>query len=193
MVIVQDILVSDEVLTEQFLCKLDACKGACCWEGDYGAPLEPEELQVLQRIYEPIKPFLLPESVAVIEKAGLYKYFEDLGLHGTQLLDNGACVFLAFEPNGVAKCGIEKAWEAGATDFKKPISCHLYPIRVVKNEELGFEAINYDRWDICSPACSAGKAAKLPVFRFLREAIVRKYGESFYEEMEAAAAYLTGE
>lgn len=190
LVIVQDILVSEEVLTERFLCNLDACKGACCWEGDFGAPLEAAELETLVNIYEEIKPFLLPEGIEVIEAQGVYVNYPDLKGPGTPLLENGACAYLTFEANGIAKCGIEKAAEAGVTDFKKPISCHLYPVRVATNPEIGFEALNYDVWDICSAACTAGKKAKLPVYKFVKDAIVRKYGEDFYEELDAAAGYL---
>ncbi|MBK8567734.1 MAG: DUF3109 family protein [Saprospiraceae bacterium] len=192
MVIVQDILVSEEVLTEQFLCNLNACKGACCWEGDFGAPLEAEELETLSQIYEDIKPFLRPAGIEAIERQGAHVYFPGLKGPGTPLLEDGACAYLTFEDNGIAKCGIEKAYEAGATHFKKPISCHLYPVRVSYNPHVDFEALNYDVWDICSAACTAGKAAKLPVYQFVKDAIIRKYGEAFYEEMDAAAGYLKG-
>jgi hypothetical protein len=192
LVIVQDILVSEEVLTEQFLCNLNACKGACCWEGDFGAPLEAEELETLSQIYEDIKPFLRPAGIEAIERQGAHVYFPSLKGPGTPLLEDGACAYLTFEDNGIAKCGIEKAYEAGATHFKKPISCHLYPVRVSYNPHVDFEALNYDVWDICSAACTAGKAAKLPVYQFVKDAIIRKYGEAFYEEMDAAAGYLKG-
>ncbi len=183
---------SDDVLTERFRCNLAACKGACCWEGDFGAPLDAEEIETLEKIYDDVKPFLRHEGIRAIEAQGLSVYYDDLKGFGTPLLPDGACAFLVFENNGTAKCGIERAFEAGATDFVKPVSCHLYPIRVAKNEELGFEALNYDRWDICSPACTAGKKDKIPLYRFVKTALVRKYGEAFYEELEAAAGYLEG-
>ena len=189
-VIVQDVLVSEAVLTEDFRCALESCKGACCWEGDYGAPLAPGEAETLATIFEQIRPFLRKEGIAAIEEQGLSVYYQGLEGFGTPLLSDGACAFLTFENNGVAKCGIEKAWEAGLTGFQKPISCHLYPIRVAKNEELDFEALNYDEWDICAAACSAGKKDKIRVFEFAKTAIIRKYGEEFYEEMAAAAEYL---
>ncbi len=180
-------------MKEHFRCNLDACKGACCWEGDFGAPLEPAEMETLEKIYPDIKPYLRPEGIRVIEEQGLFVYFKGLKDYGTPLLDDGACAFLTFEKNGVAKCGIEKAFEEGATDFRKPISCHLYPIRVSKNEKVGFEALNYDRWDICSAACTAGEKEQIPVFRFAKAALIRKYGEEFYEELEAVANYLETE
>ena len=190
MVIIQDILVSDGVVNEHFLCQLDACKGACCWEGDFGAPLEKAELETLEKIYEEIKPFLRPEGIEVIRTKGPFSYYEGLNGFGTPLQADGACVYLTFDEGGIAKCGIEKAFEAGATQFRKPISCHLYPVRVAKNEGLGFEALNYDKWDICSAACSAGKKAKVPVYGFVKDAIIRKYGEAFFEELEAAVAWM---
>ena len=183
-----DILVSDDVVEQQFICNLNACKGACCWEGDYGAPLEAEELRTLERIYDDIRPFLSPEGQAVIEAEGPYTYYEgDAQEFGTPLINNGACAYMTYDDNGIAQCGIERAYKAGATDFKKPVSCHLYPIRVVKLEASGMEAMNYDRWDICSAACELGKAQQLPVYKFLKEAITRKYGEDFYEQLDAAA------
>ena len=190
MFIVQDILISEDVVKKHFLCQLDACKGACCWEGDYGAPLEDAELHTLENIYEDIKPFLRPEGIRAIEEQGLFVYIKKENEWATPLINDRDCAFLTFEKNGTAKCGIEKAFEAGATDFWKPISCHLYPVRVSKNEKTGFEAMNYDEWDICSAACSAGKKAELPVYRFVKDAIVRQYGEGFFEELDALAKWM---
>ena len=188
MYIIQDKLISEDLIQEQFLCQLDACKGACCWEGDFGAPLEKEELSTLDRIYADVKPFLRQEGIKAIEEQGRYVQFEgDSGEYGTTLIDGRDCAYLTYEENGIAKCGIEKAYEAGTTDFQKPISCHLYPVRITKKKETGFEALNYDRWDICSAACSAGKKAKLPIYQFVKTAIIRKYGDEFYEELDALA------
>ena len=189
MLIVQDILVSDDVVKKRFVCNLNACKGACCWEGDWGAPLETEELHTLERVYAEVKPFLRDDGIQVLEKE-LFTWYEDAKDYGTPLLENGACAYLTYEKDGTAKCGIEKAYEAGATDFRKPISCHLYPIRVKKDRKTNFEAINYDQWDICSAACTLGEKLQVPVYQFLKDALVRKYGEAFYEELAAAASYL---
>ncbi|NJL76059.1 MAG: DUF3109 family protein [Saprospiraceae bacterium] len=190
MLIIQNVLVSDEIIENQFLCNLNACKGACCWEGDFGAPLEKEELAILDQIYPLVKPFLTKEGIKVIESEGAYKYWEEAEEYGTNLVNNGACVFITYDNNGIAKCGIEQAYQAQVIDFKKPISCHLYPIRVAKDEEKNFEALNYDEWEICTAACQAGKKAQLPVYQFVKEAIIRKYGVEFYEELDAAAEYL---
>ncbi|MEQ8706028.1 MAG: DUF3109 family protein [Phaeodactylibacter sp.] len=191
MLMIEDILVSDDVVTQQFICNLDACKGACCWEGDSGAPLEAEELRTLERIYDEVRPFLSPEGRAVIEAHGPHAYYGgDAQEFGTPLVDNGPCAYMTYDNDGVAQCGIELAYKAGATDFKKPISCHLYPIRVIKHEASGMEALNYDRWDICSAACELGKAHQVPVYRFLKDAITRKYGAAFFEQLDAAAREL---
>lgn len=193
MILIRDILVSRDVVEEQFLCNLKACKGACCWEGDWGAPLEMEERHTLEHIYDAVRPFLSDSGITAIEEQGLYSYYEEAGEYGTSLQPGGACVFMTYDHLGIARCGIEQAYLAGATSFKKPLSCHLYPIRVKKNEKTGFEALNYDRWDICSAACELGKKESLPVYRFLRDAIVRKYGEEFYEQLDEAAKYMVQE
>ncbi|HNM23897.1 MAG TPA: DUF3109 family protein [Saprospiraceae bacterium] len=190
MIIVQDKIVSDDVVEEQFICNLNACKGACCWEGDSGAPLEEAELPILKAIFNDIKPFLSPAGIQEIERQGTAVWFEEAGEWGTTLIDNGPCAYMTSNALGVAQCGIEAAWKAGVIEFQKPISCHLYPIRVKKNLDQGFEALNYDRWDICSAACELGRQEKMPVYRFLRSAIVRKYGEGFYEALDGAAQFL---
>ncbi len=189
MLIVQEVLISTELFTEQFVCNLKACKGACCWEGDWGAPLESAELHTLERIYEDIQPYLTIAGRAVIENEGAYTYYKEPKEYGTPLVDGKACAYLTYDERGVAQCGIEKAYEAGATDFRKPVSCHLYPVRVKRKKN--FEALNYDRWDICSAACTLGKELQMPVYQFVRDALIRKYGPDFFEELDAAARHLT--
>lgn len=189
MVIIQNKLISEDIFKVQFLCNLNACKGACCWEGDYGAPLTSEEMETLDHIYEDIKPFLQATSIKKIKEDGKYTYYNDIKEHGTTLLENGACVYMTFQ-NGIAKCGLEEAYNEGITSFKKPISCHLYPIRISRNESNGFEVLEYDHWDICEAACALGKKQELPMYKFLKEALIRKYGMEFYEEMEGVGNYL---
>lgn len=189
MLIVQDKIVSDDIVEESFICNLEVCKGACCWEGDYGAPLERSELKILEKEYPKIRPFLNEEGQKHIDTHGTYDYFMGMKQHGTALLSDGRCTFLTFSELGIAQCGIERAFKAGATDFQKPISCHLYPIRISSNEVAGFEALNYDVWDICSAACTLGKEKKVRIYEFLKEPLIRKYGEDFYEELTAAANY----
>jgi Protein of unknown function (DUF3109) len=189
MLIIQEILVSDDVIKQHFLCNLSACKGACCWEGDFGAPLEDTEKEILDKEYEAIKPFLSEAGKAAIAQEGKYTWYEEPKEFGTPLIQKAACAYMTYNELGIAQCGIEQAHKAGATHLLKPISCHLYPIRVNKDEDLGFEALNYDRWDICKAACSLGKKEKLPLYRFVKNAIIRKYGADFYEELDAAATY----
>lgn len=186
MYVIGSILVSDDVTDEKFACDLNACKGACCWEGDFGAPLEEEELSILERIYPAVEPLLTEEGKAAIAEQGLYTPNKQFGGHDTTLVDNGACAYMGLNEAGMAYCSIERAYNEGLIDWKKPISCHLYPIRVKSKPEANFEALNYDRWDICSAACSKGKREKIRVFEFAKPALIRKYGEAWYQELEAA-------
>jgi len=190
MLIIEEVLISDEVLSEQFICNLNACKGACCWEGDYGAPLEEAELNVLDRIYDDVKDFLTPPGRMVIEKQGAYTYDEDAEDFATPLINGGPCAYMTHGADGIAQCGIERAYQAGKTDFKKPVSCHLYPIRITPRSEWQFEMMNYDRWDICSAACTLGRQHRMPVYRFVKDALIRKYGEAFYEALDKTAVEL---
>jgi len=193
MIVIDEILISDDEVEAHFLCNLNACKGACCWEGDFGAPLDKEEMKTLEDIYEDIKPFLTEEGILAIEEKGLYTYFEEPKEYGTTLLENGACAYMTTDALGIAQCGIEQAHRAGVTDFYKPVSCHLYPIRVEKEEASNFEALNYDRWDICSAACTLGKKEQLPVYQFVKNALVRKYGQAFYDQLDATVKHLNQE
>lgn len=176
-----DTLISEDILSEEFVCNLSACKGACCVEGDAGAPLDENELAILDDIYEDIKPYLRPEGIKAIEQQG--KYVRDVdGEWVTPLIPEGAaCAYVIFDERGITKCGIEKAYEDGVVDFKKPISCHLYPIRL--KEYKKFTAVNYDIWSICSDACALGKELKVNVAHFLRESLVRKFGQEWYDEL----------
>lgn len=192
MIMINDVLVTDEVVEEHFLCNLNACKGACCWEGDFGAPLEKEEMFILEEIYDKVGPFLRPEGRAAIEREGLYTYIEEAKEYATTLIDGGPCAYMTYDRNGIAQCGIEQAYNAGEIDFRKPVSCHLYPIRIERNPQSGFEVLQYDRWDICSAACNLGAKERLPIYRFVKDALIRKYGEEFYEALEGAIRYREG-
>ena len=187
MILIDDILISDEVVEKKFACDLSACKGACCVEGDYGAPLEADEVLTIASILPDIMPYLPELSQQTITEDGFHTYNEEAETSETALMEDGACVFMGRNEIGITYCGIEKAHRAGAIDYKKPISCHLYPIRVKKNKVSGFQALNYDRWDICNPACKRGKKESIRVFEFARDAVIRKYGEDFYDALAAAA------
>jgi hypothetical protein len=173
-------LVSQDLREVHFICDLNACKGACCVEGDAGAPLELAETAILDEIYPKVAPYLSARSRKWLEKEG--KWIQDGDDYETPLLDGKECAYVVFE-DGTAFCGIERAWADGQVQFKKPISCHLYPIRVSKLRALKVDAINYDKWHVCQPACDFGKRMKMPLFRFLKEPLTRKYGEDFYQEL----------
>ena len=185
MYIIGSILVSDDLTEESFACNLSACKGACCWEGDYGAPLEEEELDILTEVYPAVSPYLTEAGRAAIAEQGLYTRNGDS--HDTTLVDGGACAYMTLDATGTAQCGIERAYNDGAIGWKKPISCHLYPVRIKKNPQTGFEALNYDVWDICSAACTRGEREKIRIYEFVKPALIRKYGQEWYDELEAAA------
>jgi hypothetical protein len=180
MIEVKNTLVHEDIVSENFVCNLNKCKGICCIEGDSGAPLERSELAILDEIYPIIKPYMTEKGIAVIEEFGTYvKDFE--GDYTTPCVDtNKECAYVIME-NGITKCSIEKAYEDGKIAWKKPISCHLYPIRITNYPE--FEVLHYDRWNICSPACSFGNELKVPVYQFLKEPLIRKYGADWYQEL----------
>ena len=184
MILIDNTCISDDVADKMFVCDLEKCKGACCVEGSSGAPLTEEEIHTLEDIYEDIKSFLLPKGIKAIERQGQWVIDAD-GDYTTPLVaEEKECAYTIFE-NGIALCGIEKAYKAGATAFRKPISCHLYPIRTRKYAR--FEALNYDVWHLCEPACACGEKLQVPVYKFLKEALIRKYGEEFYKLVELAA------
>ena len=180
MIILRHTVISDDIRDEEFVCNLTRCKGACCVEGDQGAPLEADELPVLARIYEAVAPFLTPEGRAEIERSGTHVVESD-GTLATPTINGRECAYALYDAVGILKCGIEQAYRAGVIDYIKPISCHLYPIRITKYD--GFDALNYDRWDICAPACTNGRKLGVPVYRFLKEPLTRKYGEEWYAEL----------
>jgi len=182
---IKDTVVSSEIFEEAFVCDLSRCKGACCVEGDAGAPLETLEVKILEKEYENIKPFLRSEGIAAIEEQGTSILDTRDDEPVTPLVEGKECAYVVFDEKGTALCGIENAWKAGKTSFRKPISCHLYPIRI--NKYRTFEAVNYHKWEICSPACSLGLELKVPVFKFLKEALIRKYGQEWYDEADQVA------
>jgi hypothetical protein len=184
MIKVGEILVSDDIKEVEFVCHLEKCKGACCVEGDLGAPLEEEELPIMHEIREHVKPYLTPEGIKSIEEQGVYILDED-GDYSTPTIGGKECAYAHYDEQGVLKCGIEQAYYDGKIGFKKPISCHLYPIRITKNKK-GFEAVNYHKWNICSAACSHGKSLHVPLYKFLKEPLIRKYGADWYSQLVVA-------
>lgn len=176
-------IVSEDVLVKDFVCNLSACHGACCIDGDAGAPLSKEETEILENIFPKIKPFLRPEGIQVIEEKGAWVVGTDQDLE-TPLIENKDCAYVIFDGK-TALCGIEQAYNQGLIDWKKPVSCHLYPVRI--KEFSSFSAVNYDRWDICNDACTLGKELQIPVYKFVKEALIRRFGKEWYEELELVA------
>lgn len=192
MIAIDNILVSDEVITNQFVCDLNKCKGGCCEDGDAGAPLEREELDKINEFYEIIKPYLSAEGIKEIERNGRYNYDREFGWV-TPTIEGKLCAYGSKDKNGIIKCGIEQAYLDGKINWKKPISCHLYPIKTKKTKEN--ELVNYEpRETLCNPGCALGKKLKVPVYVFLKDALIRKYGENFYEVLgQIAQEYFAGE
>lgn len=174
-------IVSEDIIEKEFVCNLSACKGICCVEGDAGAPLSQEETKILEDIYPTIKPFLRPEGIEAIEKQGTWikSDFDELE---TPLVNDAECAYVTFDDKGTSLCGIEEAYNKGLVDWKKPVSCHLYPVRVKDYAE--FAAVNYHKWDICDDACSLGKELQVPVYKFVKEALIRKFGKNWYSALE---------
>ncbi len=180
-------IVSEEILDRDFVCNLNACKGACCIEGEAGAPVTETEVSILQEIYPKVKPFLRAEGIAAIEAQGTH-IVSPLDELETPLIDGKECAYVTFTESGIASCGIEDAFRAGEIDFQKPISCHLYPVRVQEYSE--FAAVNYHKWPICDDACVLGKELQVPVYIFVKEALIRKFGPDWYTALEKVAADL---
>lgn len=177
-------IVSEDIIKKDFVCNLSACKGACCVDGDAGAPLEKEETEILKSIYPKVKPFLRKESIEAIEAQGTFITTEEGELE-TPLINGADCVYVTYNKDNIALCAIEEAYNQGEISWKKPVSCHLYPVRVKDYTE--FSAVNYHKWQICDDACTLGKELQVPVYKFVKQALIRKFGEDWYNELEKIA------
>ena len=189
LIVIDNILISDDVVEKQFVCDHSRCKGGCCEEGDAGAPLDNEELKLVEQYYEQIKPYLPAASIAEIEKKGFYQYDAEFGwVTPTLPSDNEICVYGYREKNGLIKCAFEQAYYDGLIPWKKPISCHLYPIISKKGKHGDYDRVNYEpREVLCQPACALGEKLEVPAYQFLKEPLIRKYGEAFYAALDAIA------
>ncbi len=190
MIAIGNVLVSDEVVEAQFVCDLTKCKGGCCEDGDAGAPLETAELSHLTEFYDIVAPYMTSEGRKVIEQKGKYVYDQEFGWV-TPTVDGKICAYGYRDPQGIIKCAIEQAYNDEKIGWKKPISCHLFPIRITKSKDKKMDYVNYEpRPDLCAAACKLGKKLKVPTYVFLKDSIIRKYGEAFYEALEATAKHL---
>jgi hypothetical protein len=186
---IDNTIISLDIIEEKFFCDIRQCKGQCCIDGDAGAPLEKEEIEILEKILPEIWDDLSEKSKEVIKSQGV-SYVDDENEPVTSIVNGGECVFTYFDENGICKCAIEKAYKEGRTDFYKPISCHLYPIRLAKYKD--FTAVNYHQWSVCKDARISGKMQGVPVFKFLQGPLIRKFGQNWYEQLEIAYQSLAG-
>lgn len=177
-------IVSEEIIQKDFVCNLSACKGACCIDGEAGAPLSEDETKILEDIYPKVKPFLRSEGIEAIENQGVFIKTE-IGEFETPLIDGADCAYVIFNDKGMALCALEEAYNQQVISFKKPVSCHLYPVRVKDYSE--FSAVNYEKWDICDDACTLGKELQVPIYKFVKDALIRKFGKDWYAELEKVA------
>lgn len=187
MIEIDNKIVSTDLLTEHFSCDITRCKGICCVEGNAGAPLEIDEVDILEEEYENYKPYMTEEGIAAIEEQGFMVVDQD-GDYTTPLVNDAECAY-SYTENGITLCAIERAWRDGKCGFMKPISCHLYPIRLI-NFSNGSVGLNYHRWSVCLSARECGKKAGIPVYRSLKEPIIRRFGEEFYKSLEAAEEFI---
>lgn len=185
MIIIDNILLSDEIIEAEFVCNLSKCKGGCCEDGDAGAPLSDAELDEVRRSYEIVKSRMTKDGVNEVEKNGLYRYDREFGWV-TPTVDDNICAYGYRDKQGIIKCVFEDAYNDGEIKWKKPISCHLYPIKASKSKYAkGTIMLNYEpREEMCSPACSLGKELKVPVYKFLKEPLIREYGKEFYDALD---------
>jgi hypothetical protein len=179
MIFIDNTLISDDLKSVYFCCDLQQCKGACCVEGDAGAPLEDEEVSLLEDHIDDIKPFMVTGGIKEVERTGVFDYDAAANLV-TPLVNGRECAF-AYLETGIARCAIEKAFEEKKITFQKPISCHLYPVRLSPLKEN--EAVNYHKWHICSKAIEKGEKEKIPLYRFLESALTRKFGPSWFRQL----------
>lgn len=184
MITIDNTVISEDIADKFFVCELSKCKGACCVEGDMGAPLSTEEALILEEIYPKVKPYLSAEGIKTIEKVGTGIELSDGEWVTPTVGNNRECAYAIYDSHSILKCGIEQAYLEGKISYQKPISCHLYPIRITQYDS--FDALNYERWNICKPACVNGKELGVPLYKFLKNPLTRKYGEAWYTQLVQA-------
>ena len=189
MIAIGDTLISEDLIEKKFVCDLNACKGACCVQGESGAPLEKNEIVILEKIYERVKPFMVEKGIKAVEKQGKYIIDSDNDYVTPLVGKEKECAYVFFDSEGTAKCAIEQAWIEKKIDWQKPISCHLYPIRITTHKS--YDAVNYHKWKVCKPACECGEKLSVPVYKFVKKALVRKYGAQWFRKLEIAANELS--
>ncbi len=179
MIVIDDKTVSDDLKNIKFVCNIQKCKGACCVEGDAGAPLSEEEISLLEDCVDEVRPYMTKAGLEVIDQMGVFEY-DMAGQFVTPLVDGRECAFANFT-DGIAWCAIEKAWMEKKSTFRKPVSCHLYPVRITAYKD--YDAVNYHEWEICKPALVHGRREGVPLYQFLKDALIRQYGEAWYKDL----------
>jgi len=180
MIIIENTLISENVVERKFVCDLSKCKGECCVAGDAGAPLEEDEINILEEFYPLFKQYIPADGIEAIEKQGLFVVDDDNEFL-TPLVEGKHCAYVYFEDD-IAKCAIERAYNEGKINFRKPISCHLYPVRITSFNSI--DALNYHEWEICKPACMLGEKLNVPAYKFLKEPLTRKYGSDWFKKLD---------
>jgi hypothetical protein len=183
--VIDNTRISEELLKTEFVCNLNACKGACCVAGASGAPLETDEADLLRKHFPKFKQYMNASGLEAVKQQGYAVYDSDGDLTTPLVGPEKECAYVYFESDQTAKCAIEKAYEEGQVDWIKPMSCHLYPIRISATKHL--ELVKYSRWSVCAPACKNGKLLGVPVFKFLKKPLIRKFGQAWYKQLETIA------
>ncbi len=183
MIVIDNTIISDDIKEAFFVCDLQKCKGGCCVEGDLGAPLDDEELKIMDDVFPLVEPYLSESGKQAIREQGAYIKDHE-GDYSTPTVEGKECAYAIYDKHGILKCSIEQACNDGVTNFRKPISCHLYPLRITSYDQ--YDAINYDQWHICSPACKLGEATQTPLYKFLKIPLIRKYGLKWFQSLEQA-------
>jgi hypothetical protein len=187
LIVIEKVMISDDVVEAQFVCDLARCKGGCCEDGDAGAPLTGKELDIISEQVEAARPYMTGDGLKELDRTGLYRYDKEFGWV-TPTVEGKICAYGFRDDQGIIKCAFEQAYNDGKMTWKKPISCHLYPIKHTEGKYGDYEMLNYEpRRSLCSPACSLGEKLQVPVYRFLQEPITRLYGEKFYQALDHAA------
>jgi len=180
-------IISDDIINKRFSCDLKNCRGICCVRGDSGAPLEEDEIPIIEKYFPLIRTYLRREGLDAIENLGKY-YTDPDGDIVTTLIEGKECAY-SYVEEGITRCAIEKAWFEKKITFRKPLSCHLYPIRVNKFND--YETLNYDQWEICNSGRMLGEQINMPVYKFLKEPLIRKYGENWYKKLLSASVSIS--
>ncbi|MBM3415095.1 MAG: DUF3109 family protein [Bacteroidetes bacterium] len=194
MIVIDNIIISDDVADKQFVCDLNKCRGACCEEGDAGAPPDDEELDIILEMYEKVEPYLTEAGIKEIERNGKYVYNKEFGwVTPTLSYDKEICVYGVRDEKGIIKYAFEQAYYDGKIPWEKPISCHLFPVIIERGKKGEYDRMNYEpREKSCNPACALGKKLQMPLYEFLKEPLIRKYGEAFYKALDKAAKMHSG-